>query len=100
MQKLDAVQRVWLAAAAISALKALETTDSTLTHFEFARAIGLVGENDPWQAWHRTQISDVLNLASAADRQANGGEETLPFYRVVNAQTDETGVGIDHHSAI
>jgi hypothetical protein len=30
MQNLDAVQRVWLAAAAISALKALETTDSIL----------------------------------------------------------------------
>jgi hypothetical protein len=53
---------------------------------EFAVAIGLMSDSEQWQAWHRQQVGDILNLVAATERQAgrNTKLDPLQFRRIVN----------------
>jgi hypothetical protein len=90
------------ALAGISVLRALKATDSKLTYGQFARAIGLLGDNDPWKIQYRDQVADVLNVISAIDKMTSAdltGCET-DFNVLMNARTEEPGAGINHTSRL
>ena len=51
--KIGAADRMKCATATIAVLRTLELLDTTMTYGQFARAIGLRGMEEEWQAWHR-----------------------------------------------
>jgi len=55
------------------------TGEVTMRYGDFARAIGLRGENEPWQARHRTLVTKVLRLTALCDETL----EELDFSRIV-----------------
>jgi hypothetical protein len=82
MNALDVQARLEYARAAVAVLRALKITDRTMRYADLARAIGLMSEDEKWEAPHRQQIRDILNLVAATERQA-GGEGELEFGRIV-----------------
>jgi hypothetical protein len=54
-----------------------------------------MSDSESWEAWHRNQIKDILNLVAATERQAgeNSGIEPLQFERVVTKGSGEPGAG-------
>ena len=95
--KIGAADRMKCATATIAVLRTLELLDTTMTYGQFARAIGLRGMEEEWQAWHRKQVSDVLYLAAAVEDQAKMDEPPLQYDRIVDAQ-GEAGAGL-HRTA-
>ncbi|MDQ6433101.1 hypothetical protein RB623_03430 [Mesorhizobium sp. LHD-90] len=101
MKAIDIQARLEYARAAVAVLRALAITDSTMRYKQFARAIGLISDDDDWHAWHRQQIRDILNLVAVTEKQsgANTGLVPLQFERIVN-QAGEPGVGFHKVSKI
>jgi hypothetical protein len=93
METLDVQARLEYGRAAVAVLRALKIADGTMRYGEFARAIGLVRDGEEWRVWHRQQITDLLNLIAATERQAghNTGVEPLQFERVVNEHGEPGG---------
>ena len=96
MKALDIQDRLQYARVAVAILRALKITDSTMRYGELARAIGLIRDGGRWEPWHRQQVTDILHLAAAAERQghANADAEPLEFERIVNAETRKAGPGV------
>lgn len=102
MEGLDVQDRLEYARAAVAVLRALKITDSTMRYGELARAIGLIREGGRWEAWHRQQVADILQLVAATERQghAKEGAEALEFDRIVTAETGKAGAGVTKNSRI
>ena len=101
MKTLDVQARLEYARAGVAVLRALKLADRTMRYGEFARAIGLIPDGEIWQAWHRKQISEILNLIAAVERQAGQSTdlESVEFERIVTAD-GEPGVGFYKSSRI
>jgi hypothetical protein len=101
MKTLDAQARLEYGRAAIAVLRALRLKNVTMRYNEFARAIGLITEDETWEPWHRNQTADILNLVAAVERQAgeNTGGEPLEFHRIVR-QDGTPGEGFYRTSRI
>jgi hypothetical protein len=69
MKTLNVQDRLEYARAAVAVLRALHMSKKTMRYGDLARAIGLMSESEGWKAWHRTQITEILNLVAAAERQ-------------------------------
>ena len=41
--------------------------------------IGLMSDNERWEAWHRQQITAILNLVAATERQSGQHTEIEPL---------------------
>ena len=67
VKTLDVQSRLEFARAAVAVLRALHISDRTMRYQEFAKAIGLMSDDEPWKVWHRKQIADVLRLVAAAE---------------------------------
>jgi hypothetical protein len=65
---------------------------------ELAIAIGLMSASDEWEVGHRHQISEILNLTSAAQHQGSTADP-LEFERVVGPD-GQPGSGIHKFSRI
>ena len=87
MKTLNVETRLECARAAVAVLRALRISNNKMRYGEFAKAIGMMGESEPWEVWHRNQITDILNLVGATERQAGSAfdMEPLEFERVVTA---------------
>jgi hypothetical protein len=101
VKTLDAQSRLEYGRAAIAVLRALRLINGKMRYHEFARAIGLMTEDEDWQPWHRNQITDILNVAGAVERQAgeNRGCEPLEFERIVGPE-GQPGAGVCKTSRI
>jgi hypothetical protein len=66
MRTLDVQMKLAFASAGVSVLRALKFAGMTMTYGDFADAVGLMHGDDGWQPWHRSQVSDILNLMAAA----------------------------------
>ena len=100
MKTLDSQTRLGCAQAGIAVLRALKISDSKLTYQDFAKAIGMMADDEKWEVWHRTQVRDVLNLMAATVRQAGEEISVLPFERIVRKSDEEPGVGFYKESRI
>jgi len=68
-------------------------------HFkELAIAISLMRADEKWEAWHRSQISEILDLTAAAEHQGSSAP-TLEFERIVR-QDGQPGAGVNKYSRI
>ena len=96
---LDVQARLEYARAAVAVLRALRIMDATMRYNEFARAIGLMAADEKWEAWHRRQVADILNVTAAVERQAgpSASDTPLEINRIVGA-SGEPGAGY-HKSA-
>ena len=84
MKTLDVQARLEYARAAVAVLRALQISDTKMRYGEFAKAIGLMSDNEGWEVWHRHQITDILNLVAATERQGRNADiEPLQFDRLV-----------------
>jgi hypothetical protein len=101
MKVLDVQARLECAAAAVAVLRALKIADKTMRYGAFAKVIGLMSGEVKSKPWHRRQISDILYLLSATQRQVgrNTGIEALQFERIVN-EKGRPGVGFAKRSKI
>jgi hypothetical protein len=81
----DVEDRLVFARAAVAVLRALKITDSTMRYGDFARAIGLISDGGRWEAWHRQEVADILQLIATVERQGRTkeGAEPLEFERIV-----------------
>ncbi len=93
MKTLDVQAKLEYARAAVAVLRALQISDRTMRYNEFARAIGMMSENEKWEAWHRHQITDILYLVAAAEAQRRDPNAIpLAFDRIVTGE-GEPGAG-------
>jgi hypothetical protein len=89
------------ARATVAVLRALQILNGTMRYGELARAIGLMSAKEPWGVWHRNQITEILNLVGATERQSGIDADfgKLEFERIVTA-AGEPGVGVHKTSRI
>jgi len=101
MKRLDVQARLEYARAAVAVLRALQISDKKMRYGEFAKAIGLISDNEGWEAWHRTQVSEILNLVAATERQGAPTNDIPPlqFERIVTAD-GQPGAGVHKSSRI
>src|SRR5260221_4834888 len=86
MKTLDVQARLEYARAAVAVLRALKISGTKMRFGDFARAIGLMSDKEEWGIWYRNQISDILNLVAATERQGgNTDYEALQFDLLVTA---------------
>jgi hypothetical protein len=90
--------RLGFARAAAAVLRSSKVTDRTMSFKDFAIAIGMMGASDKWEVWHRTQITQILDLTAAAEHQGNTSDP-LEFERLVR-QDDQPGAGVRKFSRI
>ena len=84
MKTLDVKARLDCASIAVTVLRALQISDGEMPYREFASAIGLVPDDETWEAWHRQQITDVLSLMAAAERLSRSADtKPLQFHRII-----------------
>jgi hypothetical protein len=93
MKTLDVQARLEYARAAVAVLRALQVSNSTMKYRQFAIAIGMMAEDEEWKVWHRTQITAILNLTAAAEKQGRSADSRpLEFERIVTGK-GEPGEG-------
>jgi hypothetical protein len=101
MRTLDVQARLEYARAAVAVLRGLQVTGRTMKYGEFAAAIGVKTQDEKWEVWHRNQITEVLNLAAAAEHQGRpAGSIPLEFERIVTGAANEPGEGFYKKSRI
>ena len=98
---LDVQARLEYARAGVAVLRALQIRDGKMRYNEFGKAIGLVPDEEHWQAWHRQQVDGILRLIAAAEKQAGTktGLAPIEFHRVINDK-GVPGAGIRKRSRI
>jgi hypothetical protein len=101
MEALDVQDLLEYARAAVAVIRGLKITGSRMRYCQLAKAIGLISDDAGWQPWHRQQITTILCLAAAVERQANqnAATEPLEFERIVN-ESGEPGIGVLKNSRI
>lgn len=68
---------------------------------EFAKVIGLIDDDTDgghWQPWHRSQVTDILNIVAAVEKQA-GEHGRLEYERLTNGH-GKPGDGVYKYSHI
>jgi hypothetical protein len=95
MEALDVQDLLQYARAAVAVIRGLKITDRKMRYSELARAIGLIPDDGHWEVWHRQQITAILSIAAAVEKQASQRTATgqLEFERIVN-EVGEPGTGI------
>jgi hypothetical protein len=81
MKRVDVQARLEYARAAVAVLRALKISDRTMRYGEFAKAIGLIADNEPWEVWHRNQVSDILRIVAAVEHQSTRAVRSTPQHR-------------------
>jgi len=94
LEELDVRDLLEYARAAVAVIRSLKITDRTMRYSHLARAIGLISDDGGWHVRHRRQITSILSIAAAVERQAgNPNTEPLEFERIVN-EDGEPGAGV------
>jgi hypothetical protein len=78
MKNHDVQTRLAYARAGAAVLRTLRLVGKPMHYHEFAMAIGLLRDGEPWEP-HRRQIQDILNLIAAAERQPGVGTNMVPL---------------------
>jgi hypothetical protein len=83
--KLDPEILLARAASCVAVMRDVAAKNQKIRFHGIGRAVGLIGQDEPWEAWHRQQVADICQCAAAADVHAYG-RETLEWWRVVDRQ--------------
>jgi len=96
-KKPDTLQIMQWMIATTAIMRVLEEKNETITYGELAKAIGMTP--DGWKAYHRGQITRLLNSLAAVERKFTV-TTPLPYKRIVNAATRKPGAGMYTHNKI
>ena len=103
MKALNLRQRLEFALRGIDRLRKLATDKTTMGYEEFARAIGLISPTEAWEVRHRDQVTAILSIMGAVEKQGLGGIDRsaapLEFEWIVN-QRGKPGAGFAKESRI
>src|SRR5438552_2181392 len=87
MQTVDVQARLEYARCAVAVLRALKLLGQTMTYSDFARAIGLIPDGEGWEVWYRQQVSEILSIVGATERQAGAATtEPVKFEQIVSKE--------------
>jgi hypothetical protein len=100
---LDVQDRLEYARCAVALLRALAIAKTKMRYEVFARAIGLIPDKDPWEVQYRDQVTAILRVAAAVEKEGLGGRDAdvapLEFDWVVG-EDGKPGAGIVKTSRI
>lgn len=103
MKTLNVEQRLGLATQGVTVLRQLVASNGTMQYDDFAQQLGLKSKTDTFTAQHRDQVTAILSVMAAVERQGLGGRDRivapLDFDRIVNKH-GKPGVGIAKQSRI
>ena len=103
MKTLNVKQRLDLASRGVEVLRTLASNKQKMQYEEFARAIGLMARADIWTVQHRDQVTAILSVMAAVERDGRGGREKkiapLECDWIVNKQ-GKPGAGFAKNSRI
>jgi len=84
-------------------LRILATKKQQMQYEQFAKAIGLLAKTDVWTVQHRDQVTAILSVMAAVERDGRGGRDKnispLEFDWIVNQQ-GKPGAGFAKNSRI
>lgn len=103
MKTLDVQERLTFARAAAAVIRSLEIRNTEMRYEELGRAIGLIADDEKWQAWHQQQVKALLIIVAAVERQGLGGRskttKLLNFNRIIT-KNGKPGAGVAKVSRI
>jgi hypothetical protein len=103
MNTLNVEQRLEFALRGVGVLRTLATNKTKMQYEDFARAIGLISSTDVWEVRYRDQVTAILSIMGAVERQGLGGRDRsaapLEFEWIVNKQ-GKPGAGFAKDSLI
>jgi hypothetical protein len=95
MKTIDVQTKLALASAGVAVLRAVKFAGTTMTYRDFAGAIGLMYGDDGWKVWHRSQVTEILYLMSAA-----AGKRTDLDFSLIHDQKGHHGQGLGRKARI
>jgi hypothetical protein len=103
VKTLNVQQRLEFALRGVAELRVQASNKTTMQYEDFARAIGLVAKTDKWEVRHRDQVTAILSIMAAVERQGLGGKDKsappLEFKWIVDKH-GKPGAGIAKNSRI
>jgi hypothetical protein len=103
MKTLNVKDRLEFALLGVAVLRTLATNKKKMRYEEFAKAIGLISKTDVWEVRYRGQVTAILSIMGAVERQGLGGRDRniapLEFEWIVNRE-GKPGAGFAKNSRI
>jgi hypothetical protein len=103
LKTLNVKQRLDFASRGVDLLRKLATNKQTMQYEDFARGIGLISATDVWEVRYRDQVTAILSVMGAVERQGLGGKDRavppLEFQWIVNRK-GKPGAGFAKNSRI
>jgi hypothetical protein len=103
MNTLNVEQRLEIALRGVAELRTLAANKTKVRYEAFARAIGLMSSTDVWEARHNQQVTAILSIMGAVERQGLGGKDRtiapLEFEWIVDRH-GKPGAGFAKNSRI
>jgi hypothetical protein len=103
LKTINVKQRLDLASRGVDVLRALASNKQKMQYEEFAKAIGLMAKTDAWTVQQREQVTAILSVMAAVERDGRGGRDKkippLEFDWIVNKQ-GKPGAGFTKNSRI
>jgi hypothetical protein len=103
MKALNVKDRLEFASRGVDELRKLATNRKKMQYEDFAKAIGLMSPTDAWEVRHRDQVTAILSVMAAVERQGLGGRDKsvapLNFAWIVNRH-GKPGAGFTKNSRI
>jgi hypothetical protein len=103
MKTLNVKQRLEFALRGLEQLRKLADTKTKMEYENFAKTVGLIGPGEAWEVQHREQVTAILSILGAVERQGWGGNDKtakpIEFEWIVNKK-GEPGAGFAKNSKI
>jgi hypothetical protein len=103
MKTLNVKDRLNFALRGVDELRKLAANKKKMQYEDFAKAIGLMLPTDAWEVRHRDQVTAILSVMAAVERQGLGGRDKnvapLDFSWIVNKHGNP-GAGFTKNSRI
>jgi hypothetical protein len=103
MEALNVKQRLEFAVRGVDQLRQLAISQTKMRYEEFARAIGLIEPTEAWHVRYRGQVTAILSIMGAVERQGLGGIDKsappLEFDWIIN-EKGKPGAGFAKESMI
>jgi hypothetical protein len=103
LKTLNVKQRLDLATRGVDVLRALASSKQKMRYEDFAKEISLMARTDIFTVQHRDQVTAILSVIAAVERDGRGGKDRtiapLEFDWIVNKQ-GKPGAGFAKNSRI
>jgi hypothetical protein len=66
MKSLDTKTMLQCASAGVAVMRVLKVLNATITYQQFARAVGLLRDDEVWEVWHRSQKRTLIGSTATS----------------------------------